>query len=1057
MNGRAIAKALPWRADAVRLRLSSTRKSAVTTAFLDHSAPCTGAPLVPGMTRRVLRGISAVLCATVLNMALLPLAQAVQHARAQAAAAPASADGSQRYAQALQTLQASLANEAAPLLRGRPAMPVRTQDLDALAHEIQARWQTERAAWQAAGVDAAVQGRQAALEAAFHAQHAQLVALLQPLQADGTDAAARARLKAFLAKELPPPPATLLDPRNLPWKVELAQPREPALDAGMQEKDLPAPTAADLAQTPDAPHTADIKALAQSLGNNPHKIYQWVHDHIHYVPTQGSVQGAQDTLDKKAGNAFDTASLLIALLRSAGIAARYVYGTVEVPVAQAQNWVGGAQTASAAQQILGQGGVPNMIVTKAGQDYAIRLEHVWVEALIQYQPGRGARHVPGQSEPDTWVPMDGSYKQYTFQNGMDLQTAVPLDAQALLTAAQQGAEVNEAEGWVRNLNSAALEQQLKTYQSQLKNYIDSQNGGQSTVGDVLGRKSAQIDPLPYLAGTLPYTIKARSQQFSEIPESRRAKFKYAIYADQRSAAWGESPLLNWQAATAELAGKKVTLAWVAASAADEAAIAALIPTPPAGQQLDPSQLPRGLSSSIRLRPEIRVEGQTVATGQAMGAGSEPIGQGGFTRYGSQEWDETQDQLIAGQQTALGLSIQGVSQVQMETLKTRMEQTKAKLEQAQAAPESQRATILQNLTGEHLTGDMLTATLWGYFASLQSHGAIAAIQARMFDRPALSYGLFHAQVKPNKLYGIVTTGITFQGLNMDIGHLRSIRWVQDDDPQSAINNKPELRQNGKTAAQNRWIAYNKMRGQYSSAMEHAVPEQFWVDKSQCRYMDENGQIQNPTQADCAQAVSAVKALAIAQAEGQRIYTINQSNAATALPKLSIGGDVGTEIRNAIQAGKEVTFHERQISAHGWTGYGYVITDPDTGAGAYLIEGGGNGAILILKIIATLALVVALVLSMPTLGLVALGATLGPWLTLTGFVASVLATWLQCGDNNSAFNLLLLLRMTIFYAATSLLVVVRMAGNVLPLVDATIVRLTGWGANSLPSFVFGSPCD
>ena len=231
----------------------------------------------------------------------------------------------------------------------------------------------------------------------------------------------------------------------------------------------------------------------------------------------------------------------------------------------------------------------------------------------------------------------------------------------------------------------------------------------------------------------------------------------------------------------------------------------------------------------------------------------------------------------------------------------------------------------------------------------------------------------------------------------------------------------------------------------------------MDKTQCRYMDENGQVQNPAQADCAQAVSAVKAIAIAQAEGQRIYTINQSNAATALPKLSIGGDVGAEIRNAIQAGKEVTFHERQISAHGWTGYGYVITDPDTGAGAYLIEGGGNGAILILKIIATLALVVALVLSMPTLGLVALGATLGPWLTLTGFVASVLAAWLQCGDNNSAFNLLLLLRMTIFYAATSLLVVVRMAGNVLPLVDATIVRLTGWGANSLPSFVFGSPCD
>ena len=156
------------------------------------------------------------------------------------------------------------------------------------------------------------------------------------------------------------------------------------------------------------------------------------------------------------------------------------------------------------------------------------------------------------------------------------------------------------------------------------------------------------------------------------------------------------------------------------------------------------------------------------------------------------------------------------------------------------------------------------------------------------------------------------------------HLRHTRWVKNDDPSAPINNKPELTANGKPAAQNRWIAYNKMRGQYASAMEHAVPEQFWVDKSQCRYTDENGQIQNPTQADCAQAVSAVKAIAIAQAEGQRIYTINQSNAATALPKLPVGGTVVQEIQSAVQAGKEVTVHEKPISAHGFTGYGYTIT-------------------------------------------------------------------------------------------------------------------------------------
>ena len=184
------------------------------------------------------------------------------------------------------------------------------------------------------------------------------------------------------------------------------------------------------------------------------------------------------------------------------------------------------------------------------------------------------------------------------------------------------------------------------------------------------------------------------------------------------------------------------------------------------------------------------------------------------------------------------------------------------------------------------------------------------------------------------------GVTFQGLNMDIGHLRHVRWVKDDDPKSQINDKPELKQNNKSAAQNRWIAYNRMRGQYASAMEHAAPEAFWVDKMKCSYTDENERIQNPTLNPCAEAISAVKAIAIAQSEGQKIYTINKANAQTALAKLPIGGEVGSEIRNAVNAGKEVTVHEKSINKHGWKGFGYIVIDPETGAGAYIIEGNGN---------------------------------------------------------------------------------------------------------------------
>jgi hypothetical protein len=213
---------------------------------------------------------------------------------------------------------------------------------------------------------------------------------------------------------------------------------------------------------------------------------------------------------------------------------------------------------------------------------------------------------------------------------------------------------------------------------------------------------------------------------------------------------------------------------------------------------------------------------------------------------------------------------------------------------------------------------------------------------MIDRPGLSYGLFHLHAQPIKLYGTITTRVSFQGLNMDIGHLRSLRWSQANDPAA-------------------WVTYNRMRGQQASALEHATPEQFWVDRKQCRYTDENGQTVNPTLADCPQAVSAVKALAIAASQGQKIYTITPKNAATALPQLSVSRTVAAEIKNALAAGKEVTVHEKAINAHGFSGVGYILVDPETGAGAYLIEGGGNGGWMTLLAAASVSILSIIVTS------------------------------------------------------------------------------------------------
>jgi len=54
-------------------------------------------------------------------------------------------------------------------------------------------------------------------------------------------------------------------------------------------------------------------ALAQTLEHRPVDIYNWVRHNIKFMPTYGATQSVQQTLDMKRGNAFDIASLLIAL------------------------------------------------------------------------------------------------------------------------------------------------------------------------------------------------------------------------------------------------------------------------------------------------------------------------------------------------------------------------------------------------------------------------------------------------------------------------------------------------------------------------------------------------------------------------------------------------------------------------------------------------------------------------------------------------------------------------------------------------------------------------
>ncbi|MFY0699690.1 MAG: transglutaminase domain-containing protein [Bermanella sp.] len=653
------------------------------------------------------------------------------------------------------------------------------------------------------------------------------------------------------------------------------------------------PTDADLQPTIDAPITPEIQALAEQLNYNVVEIYTWVHNNIRFIPSYGSIQGAQMTLETKRGNAMDTASLTIALLRASNIPARYAYGTVEIPTEKAQNWVGGVNNANAAGNLMGQGGIPNTGIIMGGQVKYFQLEHVWVEAYVDFIPSRGMK----DGQKDSWVPFDPSFKQYEYSQGLDLEQQVPFDAQGLVDDIQATATINEDEGWVQNVPSAAIEQKLEEYQQVLTDYIENTNP-QATVGEVLGMQQVKIlEPRPLAAG-LPYNHIVTTQQFSEVPNNLRHRFKYELSTEANE--YLASPFISINEPTVKLAGKKLSLSFAPATEDDAAIIESYLPEPDENGEVNPEDIPDTLPGYlINLKAEFAIGNQVVATERAGTMGTELYETLGYwdPRFG---WDLSQNKPTAGEYQAIGLDLQGSSPEYAAKLQADLENTKAKLESADEAQ-------LADLTKQDLVGDMLEATIFSYFVMNNIQDDIAAQQANIVNYRLPSYGKFSTSLATSYWFG-TPRNVSVSGLTMDVDRVFNNKVDKDNNVQNSIN-------------------FNRLTGNRLSAMEHLIPELMFS-----------------TESTPAEGISAVKAIALASAQGQKIWTITQDNLDTALASINLDSDTENEIRNSVNAGKVVTTHEQRLNYNGWIGEGYIILDPETGAGAYKIAGGGNGGLL-----------------------------------------------------------------------------------------------------------------
>lgn len=87
--------------------------------------------------------------------------------------------------------------------------------------------------------------------------------------------------------------------------------------------------------------TPEIQALARGLRHDPWRIYQYCWERVSFEPYWGSKKGATTTLLEGSGNCFDTASLMVALLKASGVAdVGYRYGQRYFYPDELQSWLG---------------------------------------------------------------------------------------------------------------------------------------------------------------------------------------------------------------------------------------------------------------------------------------------------------------------------------------------------------------------------------------------------------------------------------------------------------------------------------------------------------------------------------------------------------------------------------------------------------------------------------------------------------------------------------------------------------------------------------------------